>query len=824
MGISFHPHLVHRKKLLARLLFHYNMEGEIISRYRVSPIPLSYSEQLFQSSRLNPRRGGPCHFGENHSVIKSALQKGVRRNDDALIAYCLRETYLFYHMCTNYLNGKHDVAKNGERVVVNATIPGKQFNTNIINRCYTIAIEDCSPRGLKYVNACAKNLKTYKEESHPRNLMQAGLFLSACPPSRVCSHLRLLCGVDGPFFQRINQRERAVKELSIPKRLQIIYEALTDANNFHRSPAFSLDSLRINCAYHILQIYCEIKRLFTNYKMDCQFPNNVIHSSTIDHPITTPLSMGANQRMFENFWNMCRAVVASLSKENQMINKFQQDVLAGLNWRQDFFQSTGEKREDNLVMISAVEMLIATAYGPSNEFETIQLTAERLQHQLPISEEFDWSTDHQRVDLPQFVYDQHTRGRKRGSSFALEGCKVIDGDENWTPRRWLDAYRTGRRRQEMMEDHFISAELFPASIWNEAMKHAEQFDLYYSISRRPAHPAVVRAIKYPQVNRTRKRQLSISTSMFYGSKRKARKIEHPPQQLPKQRKKRCGDSTSAMYQLEIDSLPELRREEIQIIAHCNSNSRKVPVVVVRGSNDDDDDDTLFVVKAMPKKFNFGMDQNFMQIVKDLNLCDFQYLHALPPSGVRRGLMMGWFEMRKEQFPELAPSNKGSVFFVTGHVTQEKGVMVNPRLSWWQGEIFNPKTSKMRCLEIIHIIAFRMLFGVNDTNTANILVGEQMRLYSVDENFIGSKTKQQFVRDRGCQILKKLLRKQDISSMDVEAELPPWMSNEEKRVVIMDKIFALGQKNWVPPETLRKVEENSMGIKPALMNFLFGDCP
>ena len=256
-------------------------------------------DELLKNTKLQMRHCGVGHGGYNQSIIKSALQKGVRRNQHNLVAWCLRETFLFYAIRNRF----------PERNRISA----KQFNTNIINRLYTIAVEDCSPRAIIATNECARNLKLYSNKEgcggggsgndgivgDPKYLMRAGFCLSTCPPSRVCSHLRYLCGGEGEIFIELDKREREKEEeeegggggggknkkISIPQRLQIIFNVLVNKikpidddinnndysqdknnnnnnnNNRNNHLQLLLRCRRVICAYHTLKIYHQLANM-----------------------------------------------------------------------------------------------------------------------------------------------------------------------------------------------------------------------------------------------------------------------------------------------------------------------------------------------------------------------------------------------------------------------------------------------------------------------------------------------------------------------------------------------------------------------------------
>ena len=278
----------------------------------------------------------------------------------------------------------------------------------------------------------------------------------------------------------------------------------------------------------------------------------------------------------------------------------------------------------------------------------------------------------------------------------------------------------------------------------------------------------------------------------------------------------------------LNSLPVVEKSEIDsVIRVFNGNSQKAPVVAVVMV-----DGSLVVMKMMKKdNFGYGAHQNFVQNVKDAGLCNFRRLHPLPDSGKKyRGLVAGCFDIAKNatnpseaRVVDIPGNNDGSkrnVFFVTGCVTQNEGGVVDTRFSHCP-MLVRPMNME-NCLEIIDIIAFRMLLCVNDTNHSNILIGEKGKLYSVDENK-GRYTDTDFFATRGCQYLKKILRERlDANDeITVRSELPRWMfGDEEERTRVLNSINRRGIADGISKETLDSVAYNSTVVGEKLMQFLF----
>ena len=184
-------------------------------------------------------------------------------------------------------------------------------------------------------------------------------------------------------------------------------------------------------------------------------------------------------------------------------------------------------------------------------------------------------------------------------------------------------------------------------------------------------------------------------------------------------------------------------------------------------------------------------------------------------------MLGRFEIVKtEDYRKVQLSRScNNVYFVTGCVTQNGGNVVDARfLHCAKGSRLNTETN---WLEMVHIIAFRMLVGVSDTNHSNILIGEGGRLYSVDENYVGSMTNEMILNTRAYKHLKKLLREKINNDRElVESHMPTWMFNEDERLKMLRLINAQGKKDGISTNILDRVAANSKGVGEKLMEFLF----
>lgn len=783
----------------------------------------SLQKQLLKKSKLNVKYRGVGHHGYNVTVIKSALIKGVRRNYIQLVLWSLRETFLYY-----ILGSMMDDRK--------ATIAAQAFNTNVINRLYIIAVEDCSPRALLASNKCVQDLRHYTDDRMPPHyLMRAGRYLTESPSSRVCSHLRQMCSQGGIYYQwySLYENEYGATNITVNDRLAIIFERhLKSGRRGKKKNKQELRDVRAMSAYHVLKVYHQLS------KMD--------DSGKLLNKDDKPHTGAAKKKIFDTFWKMCLTVVDNLNPVHE-----RQELVFAINWRCDFFVSKGYFREENLFMMSAVDLLIAAVYDKGlcqcRDLDLIE------------TEDFDWVRDHTLIDpMPRYVFDKHTSTPDPSVSFALESSQVMDGDDDWSPDAWLMAYTFARLDKKDMiylgaeglrkyaianafakkeaidsvkaiPDTFFGKFLVSRAVEDGNLKKLKKIKLEEEAVAAPILPAEHAAGKsLKRATVTEAVTAPILPAAAHETKNATSTVAAPPPTLDAAReakKMRYIQSYGGVadHLKDLSKLPILRMSDIKgVLQVHNNNSKKAPVVTVRLV----EDDSLAVLKLMRKSFGYGNHQNFVQHVKDANLCGFKHVHPTPEARFR-GLMLGNFDIIKTDNYQTASmvisKSNDNVYFVTGAVTQCHGEVVDARFSHYI-EDEERLATLTNCLELVQIIAFRMLMGVNDTNHSNILIGERGRLYSVDENRVGSMTNDMTLDTKGCRHLRSLLYRRiyhiRLFRKLVEDAMPRWITCAEERRLMMEKIQTLAQNDGISQETVDRIAANASTVGEKLMNFLF----
>ena len=824
----------------------------------ISPVTQSVRLAILLDTKLKVKYRGTGHTGYNLSVIKSALQKGCRRNDDKLVIWAIREAFLYYSMGQEFPDPK--ALLRG----VHTNTSAKGFNTNIMNRIKIIAVEDCSPRAVLAVNRSVRCLDKYNASgfAEPIQLLNSGLYLVAAASSRVCSHLRVLCSYDeagGVYYDAYTKCEMDNDNAITPAaRMDIIFRYI---NCVTEATADEVRNMRIVAAYHTMKIY-----------------NQSLNKDNLGQKTPTPLM---KKNALVTFWGRCYSAVALLASVNAMAARYEKELNYAISWRADFFWSKSYFKEESLLLLSMVDLLIAVAHGPKREFQALQEATPVLD--CDAGGDFDWVNDHRAPDpMPPYVLDQHTSSPDKSVSFALESSRVVNGDEAWSPSTWSSYYTSARLRNEIVTPE-QRANLSEAGnlLKRDAQLHSQQClqhpggiiipTLNVTVETPPSPPRSSSSAAHQQSTPSPPRASSSSASnysyfpsppsstshianlsaspphlsqppinRFLSSpsasiacstmttaspspkKRKLLSIEPSSQVITarKEKKRKYINSYrgSADKLRDIGSLSEILITEVKkVIAVHNNNSKKGVVATVCL-----DDDTVVVLKHMRERFGYGTHQNFVQNLKDNNTCGFKYLHPMPRCSKFRGLVRAKFEIRKTESSLMAhvvPSVAENVYFVTGCVTQNGGQVVDARYSHCMFRM----AKLQNALEMVHIIAFRMLVGVNDTNHSNILVGEGGRLYSADENHVGSMTTDMIIDTRACRHLRKLLvDNQAFSNMprhELAKHMPEWMFCETKRMQMLCNLNAQAAVDGICKDTVDRVTHNSESVYNDLFNFL-----
>ena len=88
--------------------------------------------------------------------------------------------------------------------------------------------------------------------------------------------------------------------------------------------------------------------------------------------------------------------------------------------------------------------------------------------------------------------------------------------------------------------------------------------------------------------------------------------------------------------------------------------------------------------------------------------------------------------------------------------------------------------------LVSIVIFRAVLGVTDTNLSNVLVDEDLRLFSVDEKGIGNYSADELLEKKPMVYMLNLI-KSIVTRTRFKALLPSWFSDEEERKGVEDDV-------------------------------------
>ncbi|AWM67186.1 hypothetical protein [White spot syndrome virus] len=785
-------------------------ESQRVQR-RIGVIPEEAASQILKDTKLRVSYLGVGHWGYSVSVIKSALQKGCRRNDEDITAWSIREAYLYYHLGLNYIENVKPAAKS--------------LNTNMVNRIKIIAVEDTSPRSMVASNECVRTLEKYEKGNfrQPSYLMDAAMRLVHASSSRVCSHMRALCckeedsdKLGGIYYANFNELETqcvSAVNFSPIERIKHVFREIESVKLGKKS--VQLLNLRSVAAYHVLRYYGD-KVKDTNKK----------HSGPF------------KRKEFEQFWGLCFKFVTQHVKTDPELRCYFNELTYAINWRRDFFCSKGFFREESLFLTSIVELIIAMCIGDRKQFAKIQ---KRDLKRFNKGEEgrkeeaatFDWIEGHVKrmPQMPVWVLDKHTNKNTHGVSFALESSMVSGGDKRWSPGVWLHSYTKMRldsppppevgqfldqafntlkreaashcvTRNICTTTGFIKASSFTANINSEPMEIKEEIKK--------------RKIEIKDDNTTATVTVSATTSSSITST--------PP---PTKKQKTTPSGSNKVDSIQLNNLPTLNMEDLdRVLEVHNQNSKKgvAATVLMKDGN-------KVVFKEMRKSFGWGSHQNFVQVLKDEDVCKLDYLLPCPDSGPYRGLYRCYFKIVKDEISSTAAriekvkwGENAMCYFISGCVTRQEGIgkiITDVRLSHVGP---NKQYVYDNYRQLIHILIFRLLTGVSDTNTSNILVGDGGNLFSVDENYVGAKDPRTALENRKIKELQLLLKTSfkvnKVTKEDIDSCLPSWLFDTSKSDKIMNGVCNIGKNMGIGPTTLDIVKNNCTCILGVVNDLLY----
>lgn len=336
---------------------------------------------LLKKSRQNLKSpfNSITYTGEAFDVLKSSLQKSIRRCDYETVMWCIRETHLLYNLDdSNKLYSK-------ARIV------------NILNRIACCAIEDVSSRDVIALSYFFTYLSEYKlgQFSEILHLARAAETLRRALKSRACSHLETVAS-------------------------NIIPEKQEHYNNEFIS-AFK-KGLRWEAAHYLGAIYREFMGLTEN-----------------DPVSSKPLDKIASRK--KAFLKWFYPVIKEEYRQIKLPCIIQ-DFKNSIRFRLEFFKERLYFKEQFKILISIIESIIAFKTQEMEKIcETSLSSALEVSQIKENNSSFIWLEHHNAISHPKYVYDLHTStGDDSIKMFIEEGSLVENPDTLWINSEWKTKY------------------------------------------------------------------------------------------------------------------------------------------------------------------------------------------------------------------------------------------------------------------------------------------------------------------------------------------------------------------------------------------------
>ena len=388
------------------------------------------------------------HCGIRFDLLKSLMQKGIRRGNESLVRFCIEEAFLI---------GRHNNNNNFYKGKIN----------NICNRLAMIAIEDVSPRCVTEFNYTMKNINRFSHDNDNFNaLMNAALMLTKAKKSRICSHLRLVCCHSAsPIFQELllhysssndddddddNNNNDNSKIDNLNTMLSNILLKLNNDDNdddiistniINNDDNEFLNNKRIRCAFYLGQMY----RLAVGLKESEKFIYNAKNS---------PMRKAAKKMNLQKLWETLITLAQSPIVKQCIIFKRQ------LFENREFFD------EEFLCLLSAVETLISELYNVHS------ISSNTIDDDNNFSIEENWIELHcnkgKELMIPIYALDRHVRGGNHSMRFFLEyGAYVENEDKEWSINWMKTKYehlrmiinnniKNDKKRKREEKEHFLN--------------------------------------------------------------------------------------------------------------------------------------------------------------------------------------------------------------------------------------------------------------------------------------------------------------------------------------------------------------------------------
>ena len=248
----------------------------------------------------------------------------------------------------------------------------------------------------------------------------------------------------------------------------------------------------------------------------------------------------------------------------------------------------------------------------------------------------------------------------------------------------------------------------------------------------------------------------------------------------------------------------------EIVKNCVPNSRKGFSVLAHHKLFTE---RLVFCKEMRESINFGLDQlvaNAFKVHNPLKLRGLNYLEKsrLVKSNTSMMILPGEADLG------VVGSNRTDSFcWETG--CMKGNAMSDPRFTHCIQRADRSLSKRNGMQSLISIIIFRVVLGVTNTNLSNVMVDEDLQLFSVNENGIGSYSADELLKTKPVVSMLNLIKnmnKYKLRQPRFEALLPGWFADEEERKEVEEAVRTMFKPYDFDSKTVEKVVGNVTKVR------------
>ena len=329
------------------------------------------------------------YFGYKLDILKSALQKYLRRREEDKMLWCLTEIYLFKSMA------KTDVERKAAKGIV----------TNMLNRLIIMMDEELLFAEVGKYMKCMAWMKEF-DETKRENF---GLLVKICKTMIGARMLRLNSDIYSYWWRGGN----VFKVVNIPE----LVPSDRSGNVHEMNEILSMEEKVLDSWKDPRDYLLKFITAFRNHHQSCYYWALAMFNSDVKGKIRF-----RRRDCVYAIWEFLFKEVGSCTTLRKCLElKLQQ-----------FFVKT--RHEQHMWMSSAISIMLNKDKLSLDDWD-IEVSSESIQHLFQ---------DRKRLDIDDYAIDMHcSAGRKMGkkkAEFALTGAFVVGEDKEYYNATWRDLY------------------------------------------------------------------------------------------------------------------------------------------------------------------------------------------------------------------------------------------------------------------------------------------------------------------------------------------------------------------------------------------------